>query len=440
MPQNKKEALKSIRTSTLLRGFSLAKATLKASRLGAGRWLDSSEKNSPAWLSQVELLVGELGRLKGSAVKVGQTLSMYGEHLLPPEVNQLLKKLQQDSPRLEWAAISKVLEKELGKEKLSRLEIDETPIAAASIGQVHRARVKATGRDLALKVQYPGVDQAIETDLKLLKFILTMTNMVPKGPRFDQIFAEIKDMFYQEVDYHAERRFHERFHQWLKDDPRYLVPEVAPEFSTRRVLASDFMEGDRIDSARVQALSQDDRNRLGRNFFELYCRELLDFRFVQTDPHFGNYLISPDQRLILLDFGAVREVPSDFLKAYVLIVEGGLKQDTRLIEQGSRRLGLLQPEDSLELIQDYIDLCLLLREPIHGVYDWGSSDLPKRVAAKASKIALTHKLRAPPRELVFLDRKLGGVFVFLSGLKSKIETRDLVENALKSARPSLDRE
>ncbi|NJL23767.1 MAG: hypothetical protein HC902_00340 [Calothrix sp. SM1_5_4] len=139
MPQ-KKEALKEIRTNLLTRGLSLAKASLKASGIAAQQWLNPDKGNRPAWLGQVEALIEQIGELKGTAMKVGQTLSMYGEHLLPKEVNEHLKKLQQNSPPLHWDAIRPLLLSELGEERLSELEVEETPVASASIGQVHRAR------------------------------------------------------------------------------------------------------------------------------------------------------------------------------------------------------------------------------------------------------------------------------------------------------------
>ncbi len=437
----KKETIKKIRTTLFSRGVRLAKASIKAGSLTATQWLSADGTKKPGWINQFEFLIEELGQLKGTAMKVGQTLSMFGEHLLPKEVNDLLKNLQQDSPPLSWDAIAVVLNKELGEDKLKLLEIEQTPVASASIGQVYRARIKATGEWLALKVQYPGIDQAVETDLKLLKFILNMSGFVPRGPRFDQIFEEIREMFYQEIDYFREREFGETFYNLLKSDTRYKVPRIYGEFSTRKVLATEFVPGFRADSEQVQSLSLQRRNRLGLSFLELYLRELLQIKQVQTDPHLGNYLIQIDpegenDRLVLLDFGAVRGVPEDFLISYAHLMEGGLHQDARMIEKGGRRLKLLLPEDSIDLVKDYVDLCISLVEPFEGgVYDWGENDLPKRVAAKASKIAFSYKLRAPPRELVFLDRKLGGVFIFLSVLKCKMETRSVLLRELKLYSP-----
>jgi predicted unusual protein kinase regulating ubiquinone biosynthesis (AarF/ABC1/UbiB family) len=426
----KKEALREIRSNILTRGFGLARASIKIGGLAANTFRKGDANADPAWLKRVEFLVGELGQLKGTAMKVGQTLSMYGEHLLPKEVNALLKNLQQDSPALAWPAIEKVLSKELGAERLAELDVEPDPVGAASIGQVHRAVVRSTGEVLAIKVQYPGVDKAIETDLKLLKFILNMTDMVPRGPRFDQIFEEIRVMFHQEIDYEQEAARARTFARLLADDPRYFVPAPVDRYCTRRVLATGFIDGLRIDAPEVQALPVERRNELGRAFLDLYMRELTEWQLVQTDPHLGNYMVeigADEDRLCLFDFGAVRTVPDDFLAGYTDLIEGALVGRDSQTARGGLKIGILQPGDAGQLITDYVNLCRLLVEPFSGkAYDFGASDLPKRVAVDAGKIMTSYKLRAPPRELVFLDRKLGGVFVVLSALKCVMDGRAII--------------
>jgi hypothetical protein len=202
------------------------------------------------------------------------------------------------------------------------------------------------------------------------------------------------------------------------------------------VLATGYIEGLKVDSPEVQSLPLERRNRLGMSFLNLYLLEFFNLRLVQTDPHLGNYRVQIDpsgaDRLVLFDFGAVREVPEPFWSNYRFLVQAALKNDPRETEKAGRQLGLLQPEDSLELVKDYIDLCRMLMEPFaSGVdYDWGASDLPMRIAKKLSGIAFGYKLRAPPREQVFLDRKIGGVFVFLSVLKCKMQVRPAVLQAV----------
>lgn len=440
MPSNKKEpdnTLSHLKTGNFSRGISLLKASIKAGSVAAQQMWGkekSPEELTKFLVSQIQTFTHEIGQLKGSAMKVGQLLSTYGEHFLPPEANQILKSLQQRSPPLAWKEIKKQLVKELGP-KIQELEIDHKPLASASIGQVHRAVVKSTGQVLALKIQYPGVDSAIDMDLKLFKFLLTTLQFLPKGVKFDQIFEEVREMLYQEVDYTRELEFTEHMHRALKDDPHFVVAKPVREYSTQRVIATEMLEGFAVDSPEVLGLPLERRNRLGEIYLQLYLDELFKFKMVQTDPHLGNYKVklndNGQDQLMLFDFGATRKVPDLFLANYKLLIEGGVERDAAKIEAGGRNLGLVRDEDSEKLIQTYIDLCFLITEPFQeGIYDWGLSDLPKRVAKKGSELAFNFSLRSPPRETVFLDRKLGGVFIFLKVLGCKMETRSLLKSYL----------
>ena len=384
-------------------------------------------------MSQVELLTRELGELKGSLMKVGQMLSMYGEHFLPAEVNQLLKSLQSQSPPLAWAQIEKALKRQLSPEQLAALEIDPEALASASLGQVHRATVKADGRQLALKIQYPGVDQAIEGDLKALRSLLSISKLIPKGPAFDDLFKEVRQMLHQEVDYARELEFTREFRAVVAGDPRYVVPEVFPEFSTKRVLATSFEAGVPVDSPEVLGLSQERRNAIARMALEIYFRELFELGIMQTDPHFGNYRVrlgegaTPDQ-LVLLDFGAVRKFPQSFLKPYYRMVRGALHLNRAELLDGARELGFVEDGDSQELLDQFADLCFLITEPFHtSDYNWTVNDLPGRVAVKGAQIALAFKLRAPPREIVFLDRKMSGIFIFMSVLGARFDAAAAIQ-------------
>ncbi len=438
--------LNSIKSRGLSRGFSLLKASVRAGTFAAKQLISSNmttEEKTAYILSQVKNLTDEMGHLKGSAMKVGQLLSTYGEHFLPDEANRVLKSLQQKSPPLKWEAILPQLQKELG-EKFDELEFDHTPLASASIGQVHKAKHKESGETYAVKVQYPGVDRAIDSDLTLFKFLLSTLNLLPRGARMDQVFEEVRDMFNQEVDYKKELEFTRFFYDALKGDDRYVVPKPIERYCTSKIMVTELLEGSLVDSSEVKALSQERRDQLGQNFLELYLNELTKFKLVQTDPHFGNYRIQIDKngesdKLVLFDFGAIRSVPDHFLKNYKLLMRGGLKRDSSLIIKAGENLNLLKEDDPPELRQKYVDLCFLITEPFSdpewemkfmdkdGVYNWGESDLPKRVAIKGSEIAFKFKLRAPPKETVFLDRKLGGVFIFLKVLGCKLEARSLLK-------------
>lgn len=446
------KSLSKIKSGLFSRTWSLAKMGYEASRLAKAQVQDKilgddmSELLSPEILKRLDRVAGELGQLKGSLMKVGQMLSVYGEHFLPAEANRILKSLQFESPPLEWNEIHKMLKRNLKPEQLQQLEIEQEPTASASIGQVHRGKIKSSGTPVAVKIQYPGVEKAIDSDLKTLKSILTLSKFVPSTPRLDHLFDEVRDMLYQEVDYKREAEATEWFRERLSQDERYIVPCVFPDLSSQRVLVSEFQIGMPVDSPVVKSLSQERRDRLAEHYLDLYFRELFLFKKVQTDPHIGNYKIkvSPDgDRLICFDFGAVRDVPDFYLENYIKIIQGSLRRDRNQIVEGATALGILLPGDSEKLITIYCDLCYLIVEPYarptqgvpfmepNGMYDWGKSDLPKRVARKAWELKDEFSLRSPPKESVFLDRKLGGSFTFLAILNTKLDGRSILERYIE---------
>jgi predicted unusual protein kinase regulating ubiquinone biosynthesis (AarF/ABC1/UbiB family) len=454
-----RQKLKGIKTGVFSRGVRLARISMGAGTRAAAHAVgsvfakeeDREERFKKLLMSQVEVLAKELGQLKGTVMKVGQMISVYGESFLPAEANRVLKSLQNESPPLEWPEIEKVLKRQLGEEKLKLLEIDPEPAAAASLGQVHRAKIIRTGEQIALKVQYPGVDLAIEGDLRALKRIVTVSRILPQRDQVESIFKEVRMMLNQEVDYSKELQNTIDYAARLKGDLRFLLPDVYPEFSTKRVLATRFMEGVPVDSEEVAALSQERRNRLGGAFLELFLKEVFDWGVVQSDPHFGNYQVRIDpegenDQLILFDFGAIRSFPKRFLEPYQQMARGAAFRNREELERGAHALGFLRSEDSEELKNTFTDLCYLFTEPfvkrsdeapppeetldLDGAYDWGKGDLPTRVAKKGSRLIWGSGLRPPPREVVFLDRKMGGVFIFLSVLRTRIKGRELVEKYL----------
>lgn len=435
-PQKK---LSGLATGSVSRSFSLAKLGLQAGAKAAGHALGGILKSEAAQkirkqayvLEQLALLTAELGKLKGSLMKAGQMLSVYGEHFLPPEANQILKSLQSDSPPLRWEEIRKVLVRQLGKERMALLEIEEEAYAAASLGQVHRARILKTGQEIVLKVQYPGVDEAIDGDLKALRKILSISEWLPNLPGTDDLFAEVRAMLKRELDYELERETLEVFHKLLKGDPRYVLPRPIEEFSSKRVIAMSFEPGIAVDSEEVAALSQERRNALAANAMELYLKELFVWNKMQTDPHFGNYRVrlgKDKDQLVLYDYGAVREISPDFMRRYRHMLSGLFHHIRADFEKGALAMGVLHEDDPQELKDMFYELCAALVEPfaLDGAYDWKGSDLPKRVSGLSWKIVKKFPLRAPPREVVFLDRKMIGMFTFLAVLGAKISARDLM--------------
>jgi predicted unusual protein kinase regulating ubiquinone biosynthesis (AarF/ABC1/UbiB family) len=246
-------------------------------------------------------------------------------------------------------------------------------------------------------------------------------------------------MMHQEVDYSKELIATNEFRELLAEDSGVVVPRTYPEFSSKRILATSFEEGVSLESPEVLALPQDRRNAIGLKFLDIYFRELFILGRLQTDPHFGNYQVrlgkdgEPD-RLVLLDFGAVRKFPKEFLSPYFDMLRAVYAHNDSEVRRAATRLGFLFDDDPEELKRSFCELCYLFTEPFEPAnqpYDWGSSDLPKRVVKVASDIVWGFRLRVPPREVVFLDRKMGGVFVVLSVLKVKASGRELLEHYME---------
>ena len=430
--------LKKIKTGIFSRGLTLAKLTAQA---GAGlatqkvtSFVKSKTSQDISWqsfiMSQAKNFSNEVGELKGSLMKAGQMLSVYGEYFFPPEVNSILKSLQNESPPLHWEQMHAILKKEWTPELLDQLEIETEALASASMGQVHRAKIKATQETVVIKIQYPGVDKAIASDLKVLKKFLLMIEALPKNLNLDPLMQEMKEMLTQETDYIREVELMELYREKLDADSRYVIPKVYSQFCTKKVIVQSFERGLRADDPIVQSLSQDRRNRIAQNFLDLYFKELFDWHLIQTDPHLGNYRLRMDpmghDKIVLFDFGATKKFDPEFMKNYAGMIRGAILRSPDF-EEASFRLGFIQKSDDEKLIQIFRDFCFQTVEPFGPTaYDWKNTDLPKRITQIAIRIIKEFPLRTPPREIVFLDRKTAGVFVFLSVLGAKFEAGPMI--------------
>jgi predicted unusual protein kinase regulating ubiquinone biosynthesis (AarF/ABC1/UbiB family) len=390
----------------------------------------------------------ELGDLKGSAMKVGQMLSIYGEQFLPEEVNLLLKRLHCSAPSLAWSEIEPQLQQELG-ESLTQLSIDQQSRACASIGQVHRAHEVASGLQLALKVQYPQMDRAVRADLKVLKVIIGMARALGQAPNLNHLIDEVEALLAQELDYLQEAEHAERFHEQIQLNPRlkyhFVVPQVHRQFTTSRVLCMDWVDGERFDSMAIAELPEARRSDLAHALIELYLFELFDFGRLQTDAHIGNFRVilksQPDEadRIALFDFGATRELRPDFMKSYKRMVKGALYDHREEVLAGGLACGFLREDDPPLVRDEFFKLCQLVLEPFRGgdrsegsneAYDWKSSDLPQRLADQLAAVIAAREFRLPPTEVIFIDRKASGLYALLTTLGARTQARPLLERAL----------
>ena len=380
-------------------------------------------------------LAARLARLRGAAMKIGQLVSLQGEDVLPPEFAQALSVLRSQAVPMPPEQVRRVLGREYGKGWERRFaHFDWEPIAAASIGQVHRATA-ANGRDLALKIQYPGVARSIASDVDNVAVLLRLFNLLPLGIDVAGMAAEAKRQLAQEADYEAEGRFLERYAKLVAGEAGLLVPRVHWDLTTPRVMAMDFVEGEPLEA--LASVSQAKRDAVGTLLERLLFRELFEFRVMQTDPNFANYLYQPDSgRVVLLDFGATMRFPAAFVANYVRITRAVIEGDRNAVTQEAIRIGYAGPDDSPERLEAVTDIVFLVCEPLRhrGRYDFPGSDLPARVRDLGYDLAFKQGLvRAPPPETIFLHRKLVGNFLLLARIGARVDARSLVLEVLPGA-------
>ena len=462
MASNRKgKSVARIKTGSFERRLSLTRAGLFAGTRVASHmatnWFGGKEnreaRHRAMMSSQAQLLVEELGQLKGSVVKIGQVMALYGEHFLPDEVTEALHTLEDQTTSLEWSAIERVLKDELGADRLAELEVDPEPIGAASLGQVHRARRKSDGLELVLKVQYPGVDEAVDSDLNSVAHLLKIARLVYFGPEFKGWLEEVRVMMHREVDYGLEARTTEKFRLMLKDDPRFVVPRVLEEYCTAHVIASTFEQGHSVSSPAVRELALNRRSSLGKAALELFFRELFIWSEIQTDPNFGNYRIriagesgadEDHDQIVLLDFGAVQSYSPTFLDPVIQMIRASYEGDQDGVIDGGIKLNFMSRDWPDEVLQKFGSVCMSVLEPLssnqddwpdyavndHGEYCWKQSDLPSRVARQAARSAISRYFKVPPKEFVFLNRKLIGVYTFIAVLNAEFNGEPLLKTYL----------
>lgn len=388
--------------------------------------------------AQAQRLARRLSRMRGAAMKLGQLLSLESGDILPPEFAEALAVLRSQADRMPDAQVRRVLGRAYGKGWQARFaEFDLEPLAAASIGQVHRVRT-CDGRELALKIQYPGVARSIESDVNNVASLLRLARILPVDIDISGIIAEAKTQLRQEADYLAEAAHLRRYRALVNDEPRLWVPRVHDDLTTKQILAMDLARGLPIEELRAPGTLQAARDAAGTLLQKLLYRELFEFRFVQTDPNFANYLVAPANgepcdaaldehaRILLLDFGASREYPPEFVACYARLCRAVIAGDRAGTQQAATEIGYLHPDDPEHHVRAVVDLVWLVCEPLRhkGVYRFERTTLASRARDAGLDLAFRKGfLRAPPPETVFLHRKLVGTFLLCGRIRAHVDVR-----------------
>ena len=398
-----------------------------------GSSADGSLMLSPG---NMERLVAKLSRMRGAALKLGQMISFQDMKMLPAPIYEVLQRVQDNADYMPASQRDAVLASNLGAEWRALFSsFDDVPIAAASIGQVHKATLAPTGSPVAVKIQYPGVATSIDSDLNNLSILLTASRILPKGLFLDKTIANARTELAWETDYEREASFQERFRALLADDNSiFTVPAVIKEASGPQVLTAEYMAGTAVTKPSLK-LTQEQKDWIGTQILRLCLRELTEFGLMQTDPNWTNFLYNPSsQRLELLDFGAAREYPAAFVDPYVGVLLAAARGDRNTIRDLSVELGYLTGWEGQSMVYAHVDSVLTLAEPFRdrqnadAVYDFRDQTITDRVRGFIPTM-VRERLAPPPEETYSLHRKLSGAFLLLARLGSRVKCRELFVRA-----------
>ena len=370
----------------------------------------------------------QLSRLRGAAMKLGQMLSLDAGDLLPPELTAILARLREDGHVMPAGQLQKVLSTAWGADwRQNFAQFDIVPIAAASIGQVHRARLK-DGRELAIKVQYPGVRASIDADIDNVATLLRISGLLPAGLDIAPLLAEAKRQLHEEADYTREAAMMRRYGALLAGDERFAVPQPHDALVTPDVLPMDFIAG-----SPIEALAQaPGRQAALQALLVLVLAELFDFGLMQTDPNFANYRWAAGTgKIVLLDFGAARDVAPGVVQGYRRLLTAGLDRDPASIKAALLAMGFASPALLARhgATIDRMIGVLLAHVAAHPEnFPFSDRSFVARLRAEAAGIGADRSVwTIPPAETLLVQRKISGMALLCVRLGAEMPLLQILE-------------
>lgn len=391
-------------------------------------------------LKSAEEVTKLMGNMKGAFMKFGQMLSFISDDL-PPQYRNILKQLQASAPPMGFDLAKGVIESELGRPmKEVFRDVQEEPLAAASIGQVHRARLK-DGRDVVVKVQYPGVDAAIRSDLGNLNVLYAMAGMMNPGLDPKPLVAELKDRITEELDYRREARNQQTFIDLYAGHPFIHIPAVHHEVSTGRMIVFEYVQGKNFDW--LQSQPAEFRSKVGEVLYRFVFGSILKFHVFNGDPHPGNYLFHPDGRVTFLDFGCIkyfdRELISDWHTLLKLHLDGERDRFRELL----LKMKFIAPDakgsaDRLHAYFAYFYEPFLHDRTFTFTSAYNSKSFSMMFDRNHSKFAeLLTEFNMPP-DFALANRLQWGVYSILGRLEATANFHRIHREYLRNAEPSTE--
>ncbi len=415
-----------MKTSVFGRTFDILKLATKVSVKELKR--DKIEMR----FEQAQLIVQQLGQLKGAAMKVGQMLSLDAADYFPPEAVAVLEKLQSSAPPYPTEELFELAKLELGEKFSDFKNITPHPVASASIGQVYQAEVD--GKKVAIKIQYPGIRDSIESDLSAIKNIARIAmRAVGKDVDLREFIAELKTVLLNESNYLREAEMGLKYKGLVdKSDlrDRLLISTPLIKYCSQSVLTTEWISGHRLSDWIKTHPSEKQREDLGHLVLELYCKEFFEWGLVQTDPNFGNFLIKTEGEKVILgciDFGATIEYDDTFRSQYIKLLQAIGTKDDKIIRKACNEFGLIDEREGEESYRLFNEMLIHSIIPFEGQVDHGGKfyfkDSSYNVKAKQLAQSFTKSLKysPPPKSFLFLHRKLDGLFKMIKQLDVKLD-------------------
>ena len=362
-------------------------------------------------------LKSALGGLKGPLMKIAQILGTIPD-AVPEEYVRELRQLQSSAPSMGWPFVRRRMAAELGADWQNKFQsFDQTASAAASLGQVHRATSKR-GNALACKLQYPDMQSAVEADLKQLQFILGIYKKMDGAIHTQDVFSEISDRLREELDYTREAKHIQLYQAMLQDQPNVHLPTPVAELSTQRLLTMRWLDGKKILDFTAASIA--DRNRIARTMFNAWYVPFYNYGVIHGDPHLGNYSITPDLELNLLDFGCVRIFNPEFVRGVIELYTALDEQKPELAVEAYKIWGFKNlTKELIAILNMWAEFLYgpILQDKVLKLSETNSGTYGREVAAKVHQELRKIGGVRPPREFVFMDRAavgLGSVFIHLN--------------------------
>lgn len=377
----------------------------------------------------------QLAQMRGAAMKIGQLMSMDSGEILPPELAQIMARLRNDTHFMPPAQLKQVLNAQWSHNWLKSFErFDVRPIAAASIGQVHRAQLK-DGRDMAIKVQYPGVAKSIDSDVANVGALMRVSGLLPKGFEIAPYLEEARKQLHEETDYAREANQLEQFSTLIAKRSGFVCPHLHRDWSTPEILSMSYVSGLPIDE--TLHLTQQTRDRIAERMIKLTLEEMFDFGVMQTDPNFANYLYDPEtDQIVLLDFGAAREIDPKIAAQYRDLIAAGLGGNRSRIAQVGQDIGFFA-EDTQDVHRDQIvDMIAFVFQTLAQArpFDFTRNNLSTRMQTMGMQLAESGFIPPPlPIDILLIQRKLGGMFLLAKRLGARVDAATLLEHHVARA-------